>query len=97
MAAFGEAKDSVKIQRLTTTGDKPLLYSTGSGSQASERVVFLWDERKLEGGPIASSVFDSSPGVLIPFYDVGTGVLFLAGKGDTKIGESNSDPFFVFL
>eukprot|EP00297_Palpitomonas_bilix_P007598 CAMPEP_0113875008 /NCGR_PEP_ID=MMETSP0780_2-20120614/4677_1 /TAXON_ID=652834 /ORGANISM="Palpitomonas bilix" /LENGTH=493 /DNA_ID=CAMNT_0000860897 /DNA_START=89 /DNA_END=1570 /DNA_ORIENTATION=+ /assembly_acc=CAM_ASM_000599 len=82
---------NMRIQRVTRAGEKPILFSTNLPRTGSERSVSMWDERKLDGGPISSATFDNAPGVLIPLYDVGTGVLYLAGKGDTKIGFSEAE------
>lgn len=46
-----------------------------------EREIALWDQRKLSGGALARVVVDHQPGALTPFYDDGTGVLYLGGKG----------------
>uniref|UniRef100_A0A6Q2Z940 Coronin n=1 Tax=Esox lucius TaxID=8010 RepID=A0A6Q2Z940_ESOLU len=51
------------------------ILSTGF-SRMSERQVALWD-------PV--SELDTSSGVLLPFFDPDTGIVYLCGKGDSSI------------
>lgn len=41
----------------------------------------LWDQRALGKGALARVIVDHVSGALKPFYDDGTGVLYLGGKG----------------
>jgi len=45
----------------------------------SDRQLFLWDTKNLKE-PIKQETIDTSSGVLMPFYDNDTKLLFLAGK-----------------
>ncbi|XP_068701404.1 coronin-7-like isoform X1 [Montipora foliosa] len=58
----------------------------GSGFNAShQREVVVWDVHDLNK-PVQTLSFDtSSGGVLMPFFDPDTNMLFLAGKGDSLI------------
>ncbi len=49
-------------------------------SKSIERQYSLWDASDLEKGPVASDTIDSSPGVLMPFWDEGTRMFYLIGK-----------------
>ncbi|CAI5791795.1 coronin-7-like isoform X1 [Podarcis lilfordi] len=63
-------------------GGKYLLVS-GFDSR-SERQLSLHPAESL-GPPVATAGLDVSPSTLIPFYDADTGVVFLTGKGDTRV------------
>ncbi|EGG24429.1 WD-40 repeat-containing protein [Cavenderia fasciculata] len=80
---------------LGTTGN---MFSVGF-NKSSEREYQLWDSRNL-GQPISSGVFDHLAGVITPYYDEDTGVVYLAGKGDGSIRmmEVNDiEPYAHFL
>jgi len=78
-----EAHYGVKGMRLCFLGDKDKLFSQGF-SKLSERQYSLWDPRKLDT-PLKSENIDTTAGIMMPFYDNDTSVLFLAGKGDGNI------------
>ncbi|XP_054849343.1 coronin-7-like isoform X2 [Eublepharis macularius] len=64
-------------------GGKYLLVSGFDGH--SERQLSLYQAELLADGPVAVVSLDVSPSTLIPFYDVDTGLVFLTGKGDTRV------------
>jgi coronin-1B/1C/6 len=78
-----EAHYGVKGMRLCYLGDKDKLFSQGF-SKLSERQYSLWDPRNL-ATPLKSENIDTTAGIMMPFYDNDTSVLFLAGKGDGNI------------
>ncbi|XP_075755208.1 coronin-7 isoform X2 [Pelodiscus sinensis] len=51
----------------------------------SERQLALYDAAGLAAGPLAVVSTDVAPSTLIPSYDPDTSVLFLTGKGDTRV------------
>jgi len=59
------------------------IFSVGF-SKSSERQYSLWDLKNLSE-PIATQNIDTAAGLLMPFYDPDTCVLYLAGKGDGNI------------
>ena len=59
-------------------GNSGRLLTTGF-SKFSDRQYAVWDERRL-AEPLRRENIDSSSGILYPFYDPDTRVLFLAGK-----------------
>jgi coronin-1B/1C/6 len=59
------------------------IFSVGFSKQ-SERQYSLWDIKNT-AEPLATANVDTAAGLLMPFYDNDTGVLFLAGKGDGNI------------
>uniref|UniRef100_A0A8C3AXW6 Coronin n=1 Tax=Cyclopterus lumpus TaxID=8103 RepID=A0A8C3AXW6_CYCLU len=59
------------------------ILSTGF-SRMSERQVALWDPNNF-GEPLTLQELDTSSGVLLPFFDPDTGIVYLCGKGDSSI------------
>uniref|UniRef100_A0A8C0Y5B1 Coronin n=2 Tax=Cyprinus carpio TaxID=7962 RepID=A0A8C0Y5B1_CYPCA len=53
-------------------------------SRMSERQVALWDPKNF-GEPLTLQELDTSSGVLLPFFDPDTGIVYLCGKGDSSI------------
>ncbi|XP_062072018.1 coronin-6 isoform X6 [Lepus europaeus] len=68
--------------RAVFTADGKLL-STGF-SRMSERQLALWDPNNFEE-PVALQEMDTSNGVLLPFYDPDSSIVYLCGKGDSSI------------
>lgn len=73
----------IKGSRTVWLGNSPFVATTGF-SRTSERQVFIWDSRKL-AKPLVTETIDQSAGMLMPFYDDSTKMLYLAGKGDGNI------------
>ncbi|KAM7139582.1 coronin-6 isoform 2-T2 [Macrochelys suwanniensis] len=59
------------------------IFTTGF-SKMSERQLALWDLKNFEE-PIALQEMDTSNGVLLPFYDPDSSIVYLCGKGDSSI------------
>ncbi|XP_051980694.1 coronin-1C-A isoform X2 [Xyrauchen texanus] len=59
------------------------IFTTGF-SRMSERQLALWNPKSMED-PISVHEMDTSNGVLLPFYDPDTNVVYLCGKGDSSI------------
>ncbi|KAL6476542.1 hypothetical protein MHYP_G00150410 [Metynnis hypsauchen] len=53
-------------------------------SRMSERQVALWDPKSFDE-PLTLQELDTSSGVLLPFFDPDTGIVYLCGKGDSSI------------
>ncbi|NXX13167.1 CORO7 protein, partial [Podargus strigoides] len=51
----------------------------------SERKILLYRACALPEGPLSVLGLDVAPSTLLPFYDEDTGVIFLTGKGDTRV------------
>uniref|UniRef100_A0A8D2JGH7 Coronin n=1 Tax=Varanus komodoensis TaxID=61221 RepID=A0A8D2JGH7_VARKO len=68
--------------RVVTVNDGKL-FTTGF-SRMSERQVALWDPRNSQE-PLTLQELDTSSGVLLPYYDPDTNVIYLTGKGDSSI------------
>ncbi|KAI9013237.1 hypothetical protein BC832DRAFT_528471 [Gaertneriomyces semiglobifer] len=73
----------IKAAKVVWIGNSDLVFTTGF-SQRREREYALWDTRNLSK-PLTLTSLDTSPGLITPLYDADTGMLFLAGKGDTSI------------
>ncbi|XP_054462820.1 coronin-7 [Anoplopoma fimbria] len=83
-----------KDSRILWAKDDHLL-TTGFDMMRS-REVRLWDSRKLSSS-VSSASLGTSSGMVIPLYDDDTGLLILAGMGDTAIDcfeVSASEPHF---
>lgn len=72
-----------KDSRLIWIGDSGTLLSSGF-NQMREREVKLWDLRSFKSSTFSLSL-DTSQGVIVPLFDVDTGLLILGGKGDNVI------------
>ncbi|KAL3856546.1 hypothetical protein ACJMK2_011285 [Sinanodonta woodiana] len=59
------------------------IFTTGF-SRMSERQYALWDEKDLSK-PLVMEEIDNSNGVIFPFYDADTSMVYLCGKGDSLI------------
>ncbi|XP_069615740.1 coronin-1C isoform X1 [Ranitomeya imitator] len=59
------------------------IFTTGF-SRMSERQLALWNPKSMDE-PIALHEMDTSNGVLLPFYDPDTSIIYLCGKGDSSI------------
>ncbi|KAK7096473.1 hypothetical protein V1264_005768 [Littorina saxatilis] len=78
--------------------DNNKMVTTGF-SQMSERQLALWDLRQSKTS-LHTVDLDSSCGVILPYFDYDTRVVFLAGKGDGNIRYyevSDSDSSLYFL
>ncbi|NWU97435.1 CORO7 protein, partial [Upupa epops] len=51
----------------------------------SERRILLYCAQSLSEGPLSVLGLDMAPSTLLPFYDEDIGVVFLTGKGDTRV------------
>jgi coronin-1B/1C/6 len=96
IAAEVVAHQGIKGSRAAWLRDKLL---TIGFSKTSEREFSIYDPRKIET-PIAHLAIDSSAGVIMPFFDPDTNILFLAGKGDGNIRYYeivDEAPYFFYL
>ncbi|KAF9980614.1 Coronin-like protein crn1 [Modicella reniformis] len=90
----GDSHPGVKGSRVVWMGDNRLA-STGF-SKMSDRQVNIWDASNLDK-PLRSTNLDTSSGVIMPFYDGDSNMLYLAGKGDGNIRyyEFENDELFL--
>jgi len=78
-----EAHPGIKGMRLAFLGQRDKLFTMGF-SKTSERQYSLWDPKSLKE-PLKTENIDTAAGILMPFFDNDTNILFLAGKGDGNI------------
>jgi len=82
--------------------DSPRIVTTGFSNQA-DRQLGVWDVRKLDGDatePLIMMDVDKGTGALYPYYDEGTGMLYVWGKGDGNVRyfeATDEDPYLHFL
>jgi len=81
IAQEAEGHQGIKGSRAIYLGEDKI-FSCGF-TKTSEREFTIWDSRNL--GKLTSQTVDSASGLLMPFYDEDTKVLFLGGKGDGNI------------
>nr|XP_033465339.1 coronin-2B-like [Epinephelus lanceolatus] len=89
---------SHRASKVLYIGGLKMLLSTGS-SPWNHRQIVLWDPDDLSE-PLYEEDLDGSAGVLFPFYDPDTHMLYLAGKGDGNIRYyelSTEKPYINFL
>ncbi|KND02664.1 uncharacterized protein SPPG_01749 [Spizellomyces punctatus DAOM BR117] len=73
----------VKGARVTWMGNSNRICTTGF-SRTSDRQVFIYDSNNL-AEPLKQETIDTASGMLMPYYDGDTSMLYLAGKGDGNI------------
>uniref|UniRef100_A0A8C5HMR3 Coronin n=1 Tax=Gouania willdenowi TaxID=441366 RepID=A0A8C5HMR3_GOUWI len=87
-----------RVYKVLYMGGLRMLLTTGR-SPWNQRQAVLWDPEDLSK-PLHEEILDASAGVIFPFYDADTRMLYLAGKGDTTIRcyeLSNETPYISFL
>ncbi|XP_003972499.2 coronin-2A isoform X1 [Takifugu rubripes] len=87
-----------KASKVLILGNMKMLLSTGT-SRWNERQMVLWDQDDLSA-PLVQENLDGSSGVLFPFYDPDTHMLYIAGKGDGNIRYyeiSSEKPYIHYL
>jgi WD40 repeat protein len=83
VVATCESHVGVKGGRCIWLGKHNYVCTVGFGKGAT-REYKVFDQRKMDAA-LCSSNLDSAAGVIMPFYDEDSDVLFLAGKGDGQI------------
>ncbi|XP_012867015.1 PREDICTED: coronin-7 isoform X3 [Dipodomys ordii] len=78
-----QAHENSRESQLVWTGSKEYLVSTGF-NQMREREVKFWDTRVFSSA-LSSLTLDTSPRSLIPLLDPDSGLLVLAGKGESQL------------
>uniref|UniRef100_A0A3B4B9T9 Coronin n=1 Tax=Periophthalmus magnuspinnatus TaxID=409849 RepID=A0A3B4B9T9_9GOBI len=72
-----------RVNRVVFLGNMKRLLTTGF-SRWNTRQIALWDQEDLSM-PMVEEDIDGLSGLLFPFYDADTHMLYLAGKGDGNI------------
>ncbi|XP_067409558.1 coronin-2A [Emydura macquarii macquarii] len=74
---------SHRVSKVLFLGNMKKLLSTGT-SRWNNRQIALWDQSDLSV-PLLEEDLDGSSGLLFPFYDSDTHMLYVVGKGDGNI------------
>ena len=77
------AHEGSKTVKLSYMNDDNHLLSVGFTKQ-SQREMKIWDLRKTDA-PLSRVDIDQAAGVIMPFFDPDTNMIWLAGKGDGNI------------
>ncbi|NWZ70715.1 CORO7 protein, partial [Acrocephalus arundinaceus] len=80
----GPGPEGVRGARLIWVCGGDYLLVSGFDSR-SERRILLYRAQALPEGPLSVLGLDVAPSTLLPFYDEDTSVIFLTGKGDTRV------------
>jgi coronin-1B/1C/6 len=83
IAAEGNSHVGVKGGRALWLGKHDKIVTVGFGTGAS-REYMIWDTKNMST-PIVRQGLDNAAGVICPFYDEDSDLLFFAGKGDGGI------------
>ncbi|KAM4632370.1 coronin-7-like isoform 2-T2 [Discoglossus pictus] len=78
-----QGHDNNKDSRVLWTNSNNHLLTSGF-NQVRERELLLWDLRNFSR-PVTSFSLDASTGLLIPLYDVDTGLIILAAQGQGSV------------
>ena len=91
-----EAHAGAKSVKMTFLGDTGRFATVGFTKQ-SQRQIKVWDVRDLSK-MVHKVDLDQAAGVIVPYYDCDTKVLYLCGKGDGNIRyyEMSKDKPFAF-
>ncbi|XP_042127084.1 coronin-2A isoform X1 [Peromyscus maniculatus bairdii] len=87
-----------RANKVLFLGSLKKLLSTGT-SRWNNRQMALWDQDNLSV-PLTEEDLDGSSGVLFPFYDPDTSILYIVGKGDGNIRYyevSTEKPYLSYL
>ncbi|XP_077562721.1 coronin-2B-like isoform X2 [Haemaphysalis longicornis] len=79
----GVCHQGSKASKVVFLGDTGRLFTTGF-SRFSDRQWAVWSQHDLSK-PLRTENIDSSSGVLFPYYDHDTKMVYVAGKGDGNI------------
>jgi len=77
------AHEGAKSMKLVYAGKQDFLISVGFTKQ-SQRQFKIWDPRNTSK-EVEKVDIDQAAGVMMPFFDVDTNMLYLAGKGDGNV------------
>ena len=83
VSAEVQAHENSKTFKLCWLGAREKLVSVGFTRQ-SKRQIKVWDPKKFDAC-VTTIDIDQAAGVIMPFYDAGSNLLFLAGKGDGNV------------
>jgi len=74
-----------KGTRCLWLGKRDFIITCGFGKTGTQRQYEIYDPRNLSDPIVTPQKLDNGSGMLMPFYDMDTDILFLAGKGDGNV------------
>jgi len=83
VASVSQAHEGSKTMRSVWAKRRNQIVTTGF-SKKLERQLWIWDPKMMDK-PLHQEEIDSQSGVLFPYFDEDTNLLFLSGKGDGNI------------
>ncbi|KAG7841596.1 hypothetical protein KL942_001475 [Ogataea angusta] len=93
----GPGHTGAKAPRVCWLGKHDRFVTTGF-DRFSERQLGVWKADNVEDGPVGGFYsVDASSGVLMPFFDDSTNILFVAGKGDGNVRYYEFDKDELYL
>jgi len=99
VTAETECHPGVKGGRACWLGNTGRIFSVGF-SKTAERQYAIWDSKNMSKPLVEPSGIDNGSGILMPFFDDSTNVLFMAGKGDGNIRYYeivDNDPKMIYF
>ncbi|XP_065601702.1 coronin-2A [Cyrtonyx montezumae] len=84
-----------RANKVLFLGNMKKLLSTGT-SRWNNRQIALWDQNDLSE-PLLEEDLDGSSGLLFPFYDSDTNMVYIVGKGDGNIRYYEISPEKPYL
>ena len=78
-----KSHDGIKATKVLWIGDTDYVFTCGFGSRRN-REYALWDIRSSKE-PVVNTTIDNAQGMITPLYDSDTNMIYLIGKGDSKI------------
>jgi coronin-1B/1C/6 len=79
-----DSHEGVKGGRAIYMGKRDLIFTVGFGKGA-QREYAVWDPKNFSAPILPYVTIDNSAGVIAPFYDEDSDLIFLAGKGDGNV------------
>nr|XP_039251900.1 coronin-7-like [Styela clava] len=80
----GEAHANHKESRVIWAGESDKVFTTGFSS-GRQKELKVWDVTGEKPTCLHTQDFGSGTGILMPFYDEDTGMVFVSAKGDSNI------------
>lgn len=78
------AHQGTKTQRSIWAKRRNQIVTVGFNSSSREREMMIFDAKKMDA-PLLKKEIDTASGVMMPFYDDDTDMLYVGGKGDGSV------------
>jgi len=84
VASVVDAHQGTKTQRSVWAKRRDQIVTVGFNSSSRERELMIWDCKKMDG-PLHKREIDTGSGVMMPFIDEDTNMLYVGAKGDGTV------------